>query len=288
MTARQRWRLARMGLSTVLGLTPQGYFIPYRYAARTPADPLPYRPIEALFERARPAFAEILAAMDDHADALTAIGTEPPPAPRWTQDWFPRLDAAAAYVLVRRHRPRRIVEVGSGHSTRFLARAIADGGLDTAFTAIDPTPRADILKLPIRHIAATVQDAGIDPFRDLAAGDILFIDSSHIVVPGSDVDMLTNRVLAALPAGVIVHFHDICLPDPYPAAWGWRGYNEQQLVAALLLFGGFQPLFASRFVATRMAAGVAAGTAGRLPLSPDAPETGLWLRKTCPPAGPLG
>jgi len=79
-----------------------------------------------LIAAGEPAFAAHLAAIESLAAALQAIGGAPPPAPRWNQDWFPRLDAAAAYAMVRRHRPARIVEVGSGHSTRFLARAVVD------------------------------------------------------------------------------------------------------------------------------------------------------------------
>ena len=63
------------------------------------------------------------------------------------------------------------------------------------------------------------------------------IDSSHTLVPGSDVDLLLNRVLPALSAGAVVHVHDIFLPDNYPDDWAWRGYNEQ-LGVAPLLFGG--------------------------------------------------
>ena len=84
-----------------------------------------------------PAFAAHLEAIEALAPALEAIGGDSPPAPRWNQDWFPRLDAAAAYTMVRRHRPARIVEVGSGHSTRFIARAVADGALRTRIIAID-------------------------------------------------------------------------------------------------------------------------------------------------------
>ena len=73
---------------------------------------------------------------------------------------------------------------------------------------------------------------------DLAPGDVLSIDSSHILMPGTDVDILLNRVLPALPAGVLVHIHDVFLPDDYPPAWSWRGYNEQLGVAALVQGGG--------------------------------------------------
>ena len=283
----RRLRLLRMGLLTVLGVARRGFFIPYRHAGLVPGTLPAYRPFEFLFAAAEPEFRRLLAAMEAFSAALEAIGGGPPPAPRWTQGWFARLDGAACYVIVRTRRPRRIVEVGSGHSTRFLARAVADEGIDAEITAIDPQPRADIAGLPVRCIRTTVQEAGLTPFAALESGDILFVDSSHIAVPGSDVDMVFNRVLPALPAGVLVHIHDVCLPDDYFPDWRWRGYNEQQAVAALLGGGGFQPLFASHYVATRMAGLVADSVAGRLPLLAGAVETSLWLTKTAAPIGPL-
>lgn len=287
MRVSKRLRLWRMGLATLVGRRPQGFFIPYRYADQVPRERPAYQAFEALFERHRPAFQAVLDAMDAHAAALRAIGGAPP-APRWEQSWFPRLDGAAAYALVRQHRSRRIVEVGSGHSTRFLARAVADGGIHATITAIDPAPRADIRRLPVTIVPAVVQEAGFGPFAELGPGDMLVIDSSHIAMPGSDVDLLFGRVLPALPAGVLVHVHDVCLPDDYFPAWRWRGYNEQALVAALLSGGGYEPVFASHFAATRMAEAVARSVAGALPLPDEAVETSLWLRKTAPPIGPLG
>jgi predicted O-methyltransferase YrrM len=275
---RSWWRRARLGLPTVLGLKPGGFFIPYRYAATllAPGDRPPYAAIEALFKACAPAFLQQLEALGEHDAAFARFGG-PPPAPRWEQDWFPRLDAAVAYAMVGRRRPRRIVEVGSGHSTRVLARAVADSGLATEVTAIDPAPRADLRGLPIRFVRAPVQEAGIEPFADLAAGDVLFIDSSHVLMPGSDVDFLLSRVLPLLPAGVLVHVHDVFLPDDYPAAWAWRGYNEQLGVAALL--GAWRPLFASRYVVSRHAAAVARSPVARLPLPDGAWECSLWLER---------
>ena len=274
-----RLRRFRLGLATLLG-RPRGFFIPYRYAATLPpaGGRAGYGAVESLFQAAEPDFAALLAAIERHAPDLRAIGADRPPAPRWNQDWFPRLDAAAAYALVRERRPKRIVEVGSGHSTRFLARAIADGRLDCALTAIDPAPRATLDGLAIRRIRATLRDAGPAPFSGLEPGDAVFIDSSHVLMPGSDVDDLLNRVLPALPAGALVHIHDIFLPDDYPAAWAWRGYNEQPGVAALLGGGGYRPLFASHYVASRMAARLA-GVLAELPLVAGARESSLWLEK---------
>ena len=106
-----------------------------------------------------------------------------------------------------------------------------------------------------------------------------FIDSSHILMPGTDVDFLLNRVVPALPSGVRLHIHDIFLPDAYPADWEWRGYNEQLGVAALIQGGGFRLLWASHYVATRMAAAVAASAVGALELKAGAHEASLWLMK---------
>ena len=85
----------------------------------------------------------------------------------------------------------------------------------------------------------------------LAANDMLFIDSSHQLKPGSDVEFLLNAVLPLLPAGVRVHFHDIFLPDDYPAHWGWRRYNEQAAVAALIERNILAVEFASHATVTR-------------------------------------
>ena len=276
----RRLRQLRMGLATLFGIKRQGFFIPYRYADRLPSRTGrdAYPAVAAMLATARPACEQTLADIDGLAAELERIGGQPP-EPRWAQDWFPRLDAAAAYTMVRRHRPGRIVEVGSGHSTRFLARAVRDGDLATRIAAIDPAPRADLAGLGVEILRTTVQEADPAIFAGLVAGDILMIDSSHILMPGSDVDLLLSTVLPRLPAGVLLHVHDIFLPDDYPADWGWRGYNEQQGVAALLAGGGWEILFASHYAVTRMADRLAAGVVGRLPLPAGAFESGLWLRR---------
>ena len=218
----------------------------------------------------------LLESSEQYAADLEQIGAAPPPAPRWNQDWFPRLDAAAAYAMVRTLRPRRIVEVGSGHSTRFMARAVADGGLDTRITSIDPEPRATLSGLDIEWISSPVQR--VAAFPPLGAGDILFIDSSHQVKPGSDVEFLLRAVLPLVPAGVRVHFHDIFLPDDYPREWEWRRYNEQAAVASLIEQNIFTVDFASHALVSRSPERIS-GVLARLPLVPGAKESSLWLTK---------
>ncbi len=274
-------RRLRLGLPTILGLTRRGYFIPYRYAAQLPApgENRPYTALEDLLTAARPEMLSWLERLDGFAPDLTALGGAPPPEPRFDQDWFPTLDAAIAYTMVRTLRPARIVEIGSGHSTRFLARALRDEGAGGRLTAIDPAPRAVIEGLPIDIVGATVGTVDRGLFDSLAAGDILFVDSSHILMPGTDVDDVLNRILPRLPSGVIVHFHDIFLPDDYPRAWAWREYNEQGGVAPLLHCGAYAPLFASHFAASRMYERIADSVVARLPAKAGALPSSLWLRK---------
>jgi predicted O-methyltransferase YrrM len=272
---RRRW----MGLATVLDLKAQGFFIPHRYADAVQPPP-PYPAAERLLASARRDFAEVLAAIDALGPALAAIPADGDALhPRWNQDWFPRLDAAAAYALMRRDRPKTVVEIGSGHSTRFLARAVADGGLPTRLVAIDPAPRAALAGLAAEWRREAVQRTPLEAFSDLEAGDVLFVDSSHILMPGTDVDHVLNRVLPALKSGVLVHLHDIFLPDDYPKDWAWRGFNEQLGVLALLQGGGYAPVFSSRYVLTRMESVFKKCAAARLPMPEGALESSLWLRK---------
>ncbi len=276
----KRLRRLRMGLATLFG-APQGYFIPYRYAAATENSVSSYPEVEALFAAQESRFASWLGRADDLAGDLRAIAKEaPPPEPSWVQGWFPRLDAAMAYVFVRSLAPRRIVEVGSGHSTRFCMRALRDGGLETQITAIDPAPRADISRLPLTLHQCPLQEAPLGVFDEIAAGDLVMIDSSHILMPGTDLDFFFGRLLSRLPAGVYLHFHDIFLPDPYPESWTWRGYNEQQALLPLILGGNWALEFASHYVQSRMRRAFDDSVVGGLPCWPGSHENSLWLHKT--------
>lgn len=278
MAGPKTFRRLKMGLSTILGFRPQGFFIPYRYADTVNGGDT-YHEIEKTFINSTSNITNFIFNLNFYATNFSAIGADNPPQPRWNQSWFSRLDAAAAYAMVREHRPEKIIEVGSGHSTRFMARAVADGQLETRITAIDPAPRATVTNLDIDIINATVQSVDQDVFAAVQSGDILFIDSSHILMPGTDVDYLLNRILPSLPAGVLVHIHDIFLPDGYPPSWTWRGYNEQSAVAALLQGSGYEILFASHFAATRLAAALKDTVIDQLEKVEGAFDTSLWLRK---------
>lgn len=280
MSISKQVRRLSFALQTAFGVARRGYFIPYRYAGDVPApgDVAPYDAIAALFDAHRSDMDQVLSWVEAYGDDLAAIGEhDQPPNPRWGQSWFPRLDAAVAYALCRKVKPLRLIEVGSGHSTRFFAKAAKDGGFETHILAIDPAPRADLTALGVQTLPKIVQDADPALFQSLAAGDILFIDSSHILMPGSDVDALFSRILPILPVGVYVHIHDICLPFDYPKAWTWRGYNEQQGVAALLQGGGFKPIWSSQHMMAFARETVESGTIRDLPKMTESLETSLWL-----------
>jgi hypothetical protein len=291
----KKLRLLRMGLGTVLGWRRQGFFAPYRYAAAMPPAG-PYPELEEVFRSAREpsnghgSLDERLFAVEQAAGRIACIDG-PPPEPRWGQSWFPRLDAAAAYAIVLGSGARRIVEVGSGHSTRFLARAARDlhtpegNALPFAegprperirITCIDPEPRAllDGLDIDWRREVLGPQHLGL--FRALRSGDIAFFDSSHLLWPGTDVDLILNRILPSLRTGVFVHVHDVFLPDPYPADWAWRGYTEQLGLAGYLTSPGWRIVWASNYAVTRMGAAKRPAIAA-LPLPEGARESSLWL-----------
>ena len=179
------------------------------------ADPK-LRPV---FYAALPQCRDFLAAANDFRGSLLSIGPVTLLEPSCNQDWSPRLDALAAYVTVRWVRPARIVGIWAGHSTRFLALAVRDGGLNTGITSLDPEPRS-MLKRAIggggELICTPIQLAGSYVVPELVAGDILFVGSTHKWHPGSDVAFLFNEILPLLVRGCRVHFHHIVLPGGYP------------------------------------------------------------------------
>lgn len=259
-----------MAERTLAGGPAEAFVVPCRHAAA--ARPIAYPEVGERLRAAEPEMRALLAEIEARAPALEALAG-PPPLPRWNQDWFPRADGAAAFALVAARRPARIIEVGSGHSTRFMAAAGA-----ASLLCIDPAPRAALAGLPVEWRAELLAEAHLPLFASLAPGDIAFFDSSHALAPGSDVDLILNRILPALRPGVLVHVHDVTLPDPYPESWAWRGYAEQQGLAPWILAGGLRPLWSSRWAVTRMQA-AETGVLARLPLRPGAVETSFWAVK---------
>lgn len=272
-----------MALQTATNIKPQGYFIPYRYAhkIKPAAAEICYHHIDMLFHQQKPQFCAAIESAQAQRPHLQAwLKAQPPPHPRFQQSWFARLDAIMAYNMVLDLRPQRIIEVGCGHSTRFLTQALKDADMDAEFHAIDPAPRADLAAIDgITWHADYVQNLAPEFFESLASNDILFIDSSHILVSGSDVDFLLNGVLPRLKTGVVVHIHDIFLPQAYPAHWAWRGYNEQSAVAALLGGGDWRVLWSSAYALETCNVQLQDSGLLDFPLSSETYESSLWVVK---------
>ncbi len=180
------------------------------------------------------------------AAEMGPVLAEPLPGPRYrpANPMFGPADAAIYRAMLRKLRPARIVEIGSGYSTAVaLDETDGPGGLEELrLTCVEPYPARLLGLLKPRDsgrvtiVRAAVQDAGFDVFGQLAPGDVLFIDSTHVVKAGSDVVWLFLRMLPGLPPGVIVHVHDIFWPFEYPSAWlaERRDWTEVYLLHAFL------------------------------------------------------
>jgi Methyltransferase domain len=196
---------------------------------------------------------EFLARCSGYVEELDEVGT----AYAWDNPQFNRLDARLYYAVLRMLAPRRVYEVGSGHSTVLASLAAERNPTRTRITCIDPAPRREIDALPCveEHFPLPVQKLGLEMFDRLQARDVVFVDSSHVSRIGSDVNRIVLEVLPRLAAGVVVHFHDVFLPWEYPRRWvvdHHHFWNEQYLLAALLLGGrNWQVLFAAHYMAMR-------------------------------------
>ena len=151
-------------------------------------------------------------------------------------------DAEYWYNLIRLKKPKRIIEIGSGFSTRMARRALKaneleDTGYHCEHILIEPYEHEWLEELDVTVIREKVENSDMRMFEKLEADDILFIDSSHIIRPRGDVIFEYLEILPTLDVGVIVHIHDIFSPKDYPAEWivdEVRFWNEQYLLEAFL------------------------------------------------------
>jgi hypothetical protein len=165
-------------------------------------------------------------------------------------------DASVYFSMLLEYRPRRVVEIGSGFSTRLLLdtnERFFHNEMD--ITAIDPSPSQSVDPRSSPHtdfLKCRVQDAPLGLFDQLAANDILFVDSSHVSKTGSDVNFYVFEILPRLKAGVLVHIHDILYPFEYLAEWvveDKRSWNEAYLIRAFLQYNtAFEILYWNNFV----------------------------------------
>ena len=151
-------------------------------------------------------------------------------------------DAEILYAVLRHFRPRRMIEIGSGNSTLMAAAALRRNGVESPEHAcehvcVEPYEMPWLERAGVKVLRRRVEDVGLDMFRALEADDVLFIDSSHVIRPQSDVLTEFLAILPSLRPGVIVHVHDIYTPRDYPdrrLRAEVRFWNEQYLLEAFL------------------------------------------------------
>jgi hypothetical protein len=201
---------------------------------------------------------------------------------------FGLAEAAILSAMLRYLRPRRIVEIGSGYSSAVILDT-NDLALGSAVncTFIDPFP--DLLRSLLRAgdpetvdiLPLPVQDVDIGLFASLEAGDVVFVDSSHVVKVGSDVNHIVFEVLPALAAGVHIHFHDVRYPFEYPYDWleVGRAWNEAYLLRAFLQFNrAFRVVLYPSYLALHHTEAMA----GEMPTFMRNPGSSLWIvRAAC-------
>lgn len=153
---------------------------------------------------------------------------------------FSWLDSRSLFVLLQHWKPQRVVEVGSGYSTLLITdvnHRFLDRSMEVHCIEPYPRPFMHALEDRVKLMSTPVQNLGAEYFAFLEAGDILFIDSTHVCKTGSDVAHLFLNVIPQLKPGVKVHVHDIFLPDNYPFTWVTDldlHWNEQYVLQVLL------------------------------------------------------
>lgn len=136
----------------------------------------------------------------------------------WKNPMFSYSDAMTYYCMIRKHKPKKILEIGSGYSTLVALKAIERNGTGE-IVSVEPYPSEQLLSVKdrITLIQSPIQQAGVaDQVKSLGENDIFFIDSTHTVKPGGDCLYIYLKLLPSVSEGVVVHAHDIYLPFMFP------------------------------------------------------------------------
>lgn len=151
------------------------------------------------------------------------------------QFMYNTMDRAFLFCFLKHIRPKRLLEIGSGESTVVAQQALKRNANQASHICIEPY-RAHLVPKGVRTIKKEMQEVDRSVFTDLDDGDVLFIDSSHVIMPYGDTLTEFVTVLPYLRKGVYVHVHDIFLPFDYPADWQNKNkvYTEQWALFLLL------------------------------------------------------
>ncbi len=201
-----------------------------------------------------------------------------------TNPMFGPVDAEMLYCMIRHHKPRTMIEIGSGYSTLLSAEALArnaEDGHPGRLIAYEPHPpkflrdhpEIEVRKVPGERVPPAEVEA-------LDAGDILFIDSTHTLRIGGDVQHEYRELVPRLRPGVLVHIHDIFLPEEYPSRQALRlrrFWTEQYVVQAFLAFNSaFEVLWAGNYMRLTYPDDLRAAFPT---FTDERPPGSLWLRR---------
>ena len=190
---------------------------------------------------------------DAYRNEIEALGTAG--AFDFSNEYFAGLDAAMYYAVIRDLKPARVIEIGSGMSTRIADLALQrnrSAGHEGELICIEPFPQPRLTAdMPaITLIERPVEQVPLETFDALQPNDILFIDSSHAVKFGGDVCREFLEILPRVKPGVWIHVHDIFFPQDYPATWlldRRLAFNEQYILEAFLAFNDAFAVRAANF-----------------------------------------
>lgn len=164
---------------------------------------------------------------------------------------FKEPDAIILFSVLRHLRPQKVIEIGSGFTSALMLdinEKHFNNSIDLTFVEPYPDLLLSLLKeedkAGLKLISDKTQNIDLKIFDNLNAGDLLFIDSTHVSKTGSDVNTIIFEILPILKPGVIIHFHDVVFPFEYPEEWvfntngKWKGFswNESFMLRAFLMF----------------------------------------------------
>ncbi len=208
----------------------------------------------------------------------------------FANEFFSFSDGIFYHCMIRYLRPKRVCEIGCGFSSCVLLDT-NDLFFDSAIrcTFIDPEPQRlyELMKPgdaeTIEVLPKRLQDVDLGFLGEFRAGDILFVDSSHVSKPGSEVNLLLFEILPTLAPGVRIHIHDVFYPFEYPREYVYRGwaYNELYMLRAFLCYNqkfriAMFPSYIERFHGERLQRTLPLAWK-HPPLWPTMRGGGIWL-----------
>lgn len=199
--------------------------------------------------------------------------------------------ASSLHGVLRHYKPRRVIEVGSGNSTRVIAAALRlnrSEGRPAEYTVVDPYPGAETRRIAEITRFEVERVELVDPaiFDQLEENDVLFVDSGHTVRIGGDVNFMILDVLPRLKPGVVVHFHDIPMPFEYNEVYftnpAFRMFwTESYLLQAFLsLNESYETLLAMSWIMADHREAFAKAFTHYDPASHVNNSSSYWIRRT--------